>query len=128
MEQVQTVSDSELILMRIIWENGGIALYAQIADTLKQKNLDWKKNTIITLLSRLVEKKLLITNKIGRRNEYKALVTEQEYNAAQTKRFVERVYEGDMSGLIGTLLKQDMITDKEKEMLRQHWEGSGGGE
>ncbi len=31
---IQQVSDSELELMRIIWDNGGSALYAQIMEEL----------------------------------------------------------------------------------------------
>lgn len=67
---IQQVSDSELELMRIIWDNGGSALYAQIMEELVRTGHSWQKNTVITLLSRLVEKGLLRTNKIGRRNEY----------------------------------------------------------
>lgn len=50
---IQQVSDSELELMKIIWANGGKALYAQISDGLTNNGYTWQKNTIITLLSRL---------------------------------------------------------------------------
>ncbi len=64
------ITDYELELMKIIWTNNGTALYAEIIQGLNAKGNDWTKNTIITLLSRLIEKGLLKTNKIGRRNEY----------------------------------------------------------
>ena len=121
MRQVQPVSDSELILMRIIWEDGGRALYAQISDALSQKGMSWNKNTIITLLSRLVEKGLLKTSKIGRRNEYIALVSEPEYHATQTKQFVDKVYDGNVQGLINTLLGQGFISAQDQEKLRRYW-------
>lgn len=125
MRQIQLVSDSELILMRIIWENGGMALYAQIFDALSQKGMCWNKNTIITLLSRLVEKGLLKTNKIGRRNEYTALVNEPEYHAAQTKQFVDKVYDGNVQGLINTLIGQGFVSAQEEDKLRKHWKAGG---
>ena len=56
---IQQVSDSELELMKIIWENGGMALYADIMEKLAQTGRTWQKNTVTTLLSRLVEKGLL---------------------------------------------------------------------
>ncbi len=72
---MQQASDYELELMKVIWDNGGTALYAQIYAALEEKGICWTKNTIITLLSRLIDKKLLKANKIGHRNKYTALVS-----------------------------------------------------
>ena len=96
---IQQVSDSELELMKIIWENGGMALYADIMEKLAQTGRTWQKNTVTTLLSRLVEKGLLKTNKIGRRNEYTAIVSEEDYQADQMKCFLDKLYEGNAKGL-----------------------------
>lgn len=40
---IQQVSDSELELMKIIWENGGMALYANIMEKLAQTGRTWQK-------------------------------------------------------------------------------------
>ena len=88
---MQQVSDYELELMKAIWGNGGTALYAQIVEALSGKGMDWTKNTIITLLSRLVDKGYLKTGKIGRRNQYTELVSENEYRITQTEHFVNKI-------------------------------------
>ena len=119
---VQQVSDSELELMRIIWAKGGRVLYAQIMDELAAAGSRWQKNTVITLLSRLVEKGLLKTSKIGRRNEYAALVTEADYQALQTEKLIKKFYEGNAEGLVSTLIQRDMLTAEDYEELRQFWE------
>lgn len=119
---MQQISESELVLMKIIWKNGGSALYSHIMDELEKDNNEWKKNTVLTLLSRLVEKNYLRTNKIGRRNEYKAVVAEQEYRAAQTQNFLDRVYEGNVSGLVSTLLQQDILSAEELKEIEKFWE------
>ena len=75
---LQQVSDSELELMKIVWASGGTALYAHIMEELVKRGRVWQKNTVITLLSRLVDKGLLKTSKIGRRNEYTAVVSEAD--------------------------------------------------
>ena len=121
---VQQVSDSELELMKIIWASGGKALYAQISDGLINNGYKWQKNTIITLLSRLVDKGLLKTNKIGRRNEYFAVVSEQDYQATQTQNFLEKLYEGDAKGLVSTLIQRDMLSEQDYEDLKRYWERS----
>ena len=60
------ISDSELELMKIIWSAGGAALYAQIMEALAEEGRSWQKNTVITLLSRLVDKGFLTVRKLGR--------------------------------------------------------------
>lgn len=119
---VQQVSDSELELMKIIWANGGTALYAHIMEELAKTGRTWQKNTIITLLSRLVEKRLLKTNKIGRRNEYTAIVSETEYQAAQTQTFLNKLYEGNAKGLVATLIQKELLSAEDYEDLKQFWE------
>ena len=117
----QQISDSELELMKIIWGNGGTALYAQIMEALSKKGRTWQKNTIITLLSRLVDKGFLKTNKIGRRNQYTAIVSESDYQAAQTQNLIGKLYDGDVKGLVTTLIQREMITSQDYEELKRFW-------
>ena len=120
---LQQVSDFELELMKIIWENGGTALYAEIVEKLDSKGMSTTKNTIISLLLRLIEKGFLKTNKIGRRNRYTALVSEAENQAAQTETFLDKIYEGDAKGLISTLIQKELISADDYEELKNHWKG-----
>lgn len=126
MKMTGQISDSELELMKIIWAEGGKALYARIMEKLADTGCSWQKNTVITLLSRLVEKGLLKTNKIGRRNEYTAIVSEAEYQAAQTQNFLNKLYEGSAKGLVSTLIQKEMLTAAEYEDLKKFWEGGAG--
>ena len=121
---IQQVSDFELELMKTIWGNGGTALYAEIAEALEKKGTPAPKNTIISLLSRLIEKGFLKTNKIGRRNRYTALVSEADYRAAQTETFLDKIYEGSAKDLISTLIQKEMISPDDYENLKKRWEGS----
>ena len=121
---IQQVSDFELELMKTIWGNGGTALYAEIAEALEKKGTPATKNTIISLLSRLIEKGFLKTNKLGRRNRSTALVSEADYRAAQTETFLDKIYEGSAKDLISTLIQKEMISPDDYENLKKHWEGS----
>lgn len=125
---IQQVSDFELELMKTIWANGGTALYAEIVDTLEKRGTPATKNTIISLLSRLIEKGFLKISKIGRRNRYTALVTEAEYRAAQTETFLDKIYEGSAKDLISTLIQKELISPDEYENLKKYWEGGGSGD
>jgi predicted transcriptional regulator len=120
---VQQASDYELELMKIIWSNGGTALYAEIVIGLEAKGNSWTKNTIITLLSRLIDKGMLTTSKTGRRNIYRAVVAEGEYQADQTMRFLDKVFEGDINGLVSTLIKKDLLSSSDYVELQKQWNG-----
>ena len=56
--------------------------------------------------------------KIGRRNEYTTLVSEMEYQTAQTKNFLDKVYEGSVKGLVSNLIMGDLLADEEYEELK----------
>lgn len=118
---MQQISDYELELMKVIWTNGGTALYADIVASLSAKGMDWTKNTIITLLSRLIDKGLLKTNKIGHRNRYTAIVSEEEYQSSQTENFLYKVYEGNAKGLVSALIQKDLLSAADYEDLKTYW-------
>ena len=115
------ISESELVLMKIIWKNGGAALYSFIMDELEKDKNEWKNNTVLTLLSRLVEKKILKVKKIGRRNEYVATVMEQEYQTMQTHSFLDKIYGGNVKNLVSTLLQQDILSADELKEIESFW-------
>ena len=120
---MQQISDYELELMKIIWANGGTALYAEIVKALEDRGTPWTKNTIITLSSRLISKGFLKTSKIGRRNEYTAVVSEGEYQTAQTQNFLDKIYEGNAKGLVSTLIQKALLSPEDYEELKTHWRG-----
>ena len=122
---IQQIYDSELELMRIVWARGGTALYAHIMEDLEKAGRTWQKNTVITLLSRLVEKGLLRTSKLGRRNQYTALATEADYQAAQAQTLLNKLYEGSAKGLVSTLIERELLSAADYEELRSFWRDGG---
>ena len=62
-------------------------------------------------MSRLINKGFLSAKKIGRRNEYTTLVSETEYQTAQTKNFLDKIYEGNASGLVSNLILGDLLAE-----------------
>ena len=121
MTMTQKISESELVLMKIIWKNGGTALYSLIMEELEKDGNKWKNNTVLTLLSRLAGKKYLKIKKIGRRNEYIAAVTEEEYQSIQTESFLDTVYGGNVKNLVSTLLRQEILSADELKEIESFW-------
>lgn len=117
---LQQISDAELEIMRIVWENPEkVTLFPYIMEELATRGKPCQKNTLIVLLSRLMNKGFLNAKKIGRRNEYTALVSETEYQTAQTKNFLDKIYEGNAKGLVSNLIMGDLLTDEEYKELKK---------
>ncbi len=116
---VQQISDAELEIMKIVWGNPEkVTRFPYIMDGLAARGRQCQKNTLIVLLSRLMNKGFLSAKKIGRRNEYTTLVSEAEYQTAQTKNFLDKIYEGSAKGLVSNLIMGDLLTDEEYEELK----------
>lgn len=116
---LQQLSDSELEIMKIVWENPEEAtLFSYIMDGMAAKGKPCQKNALIVLLSRLINKGYLSARKKGRRNEYTTLISETEYQTAQTKYFLQKIYEGNIKGLVSNLIMGDLLTDEEYEDLK----------
>ncbi len=117
---VQKLSDAELEIMKIIWGNPDkVTLFSYIIDSLAARGKPCQKNTLIVLLSRLINKGFLSAKKIGRHNEYTTLISETEYQMAQTKNFLYKIYEGNVKGLVSNLISGDLLTDEEYDELKK---------
>lgn len=117
---VQKISDAELEIMKVVWANGEKpTFFAYLINELATRGKSWQKNTLITLLNRLVNKGFLKAKKIGRCNEYTPLVSEMEYQTTQTRNFLNKIYEGNVKGLVSNLISGDLLTDEEYEELKK---------
>ncbi len=117
---IQQISDAELEIMKIIWGNPeAVTLFSYIMDGLAARGKPCQKNTLIVLLSRLINKGFLRAKKIGRHNEYTTLVSEAQYQTVQTRNFLDKIYEGSAKGLVSTLIMGDLLADEEYEELKR---------
>lgn len=117
---VQQVSDAEFEIMKIVWGNPEeVTLFPYIMDKLAERGKPCQKNTLIVLLSRLISKGFLSAKKVGRRNEYTPLVSETEYQTAQTRHFLDKIYEGSAKGLVSNLISGDLLNEEEYEELKK---------
>lgn len=113
------ISDAELEIMKIVWGNPEeVTLFPNIMDALAERGKPCQKNTLIVLLSRLMNKGFLSAKKTGRRNEYTALISEEEYRTDQTRTFLDKIYEGSVKGLVSTLIAGDLLDSGEYEELK----------
>jgi len=73
----------------------------------------WKKQTVFTLLNRLVEKGFLSSTKTGKERYYEPLVEREDYLRQETGRFVESFHKNSITGLMSALVSSTDIDEKE---------------
>ncbi len=119
---MRRLSDACFEIMKIVWESELPITTNTIMDTLgKQKN--WKAQTIITLLMRLVELGFLRTEKKGRFRNWFPIVEKNDYMTYETNHFVRDYYKNSLTSLFAALTDNDKVDPEElaglEKLIRQ---------
>lgn len=119
MEEVvlmKDISKSELEIMKFLWKNGE-STSIEIVENVSQKN-EWKSNTIMTLVSRLVSKGIVEAKKSkGTLIKYKPIITEYDYKTRETTNFIDKVYNGSIENMLVAFAKNKKLTKSDLEEL-----------
>lgn len=120
MEEIfKSLPDSELKVMKIVWNNNKKMSTGEI-DAILKDEVDWKLSTLQVILSRLTEKGFLKNEKIGRINYYSPIVDSSKYTRHETKNFIRKMYDNSSKKLIASLIEgDDMLTDEDIEEIKR---------
>lgn len=113
---VSKITDSEVEVMRVLWEAKCELPIAEIRRTLEQTS-NWETSTIKTLLRRLCKKGVVLATK-KEVFYYKPLVSKEEYNEYTTQSLIDRLYSGSVKNLVASLLGSKKLNDTDIEELR----------
>ena len=122
MEELQEMSEAEKEIMEIIWSNGGSIYIAELLKKAEENGRGWKRTTIRTFITRLIEKGFIISTRRGRMSEYRAAVTREEYLSGQDHTFVREYFDGSVKHLLTSLFGQEKLDAQTVDELQQFWE------
>lgn len=116
MSALPQISEAEYEVMKIVWK------YAPInTNEITEKLLatsSWSPKTIQTLIKRLVNKGVLTYEKESRVFVYTPLVQECDYIGQESKSFLNRFYDGDITAMVSSFIENDRLTESEINSLR----------
>lgn len=112
------LSDAEFEIMKVLWKYDTFISSDQIMKSLEDKK-QWKPQTILTLLSRLIKKKFVELNKKNNRNYYKPIVLEKTYLEFETNNFFNKFHDSSLIGLVNSLYISNQIEDSEIKQLKK---------
>lgn len=107
--------DSELKIMSVLWKEGD-STAKHISDVLKEET-GWNVNTTYTLIKRCIKKGAI------ERSEpnfmCRALIPQEDVQAAETKELINKVYDGSEDKLFAALLGKKSLSKEQIEKLKQ---------
>ena len=102
------LGDAELDIMLIIWSADDPVSSTYILERLKPKR-DWALATLMTALSRLCEKGVVLCEKQGHKNIYSAVLREREYKESESKSFLQRFHGNSFMNMVASLYNSRSI-------------------
>ena len=103
------IQDSELEVMRVLWENGGTLPLFDIRRALQTRS-SWDDSTMKTLVRRLQQKGVV---QLVRRGVYTAVVSESEYTKWSTQAFVDKIFAGSAKKLVATMVSSGHLSKED---------------
>ncbi|ATQ41420.1 BlaI/MecI/CopY family transcriptional regulator [Caulobacter mirabilis] len=97
------ITEAESVVMAALWRHGALSA-ASLIEAVKARQA-WGDATIKTLLSRLIHKKAILSEKVDGRQLYRALLDRDAYVAGEVADLVDRLFDGDPHALAAHLAK-----------------------
>lgn len=109
------ISDAELEVMKVIWEEKEVTSLEIIN---KLKHCNWNDNTVRTLINRLIAKKAVgISKREGKTYTYVPLIKENEYKIKRSRKFIGQFYNGSLNEMVLNFISSNEISQDEIQEL-----------
>ncbi|HOQ07909.1 MAG TPA: BlaI/MecI/CopY family transcriptional regulator [Clostridiales bacterium] len=118
MREMKRLPDAEFEVMKIVWQNEPPVTTGIVMEQLGKKK-EWKAQTVVSLMLRLVERGFLRTEKAGRERLYFPEVSREEYLKFETGNFIKQYHNNSLLNLVNTLYDDDALTDGDINELLQ---------
>lgn len=111
-----SISESEWAVMETIWNEPPRTLQDVLSSL---KHTGWSTTTIQTYLARLVKKGALTTQRQGKGYLYYPAVAEDDCRLAESRNFLNRVYNGSLSQMVKGFVKSGSLSEDELSELKK---------
>ncbi len=117
-KNLKKLPDAEFDIMKVIWANEPPVTTTMIMEQLG-KEKEWKIQTVVSLMLRLVERGFLRSEKHGKERSYFPLINREEYLKFETGNFMKQYHDSSLFNLINTLYDDKALTDEDIDELLQ---------
>jgi BlaI family transcriptional regulator, penicillinase repressor len=115
-EKTPLLSEAQREIMNIVWDNEEVGV-AEVWGILADRR-PVARNTVLTLITRLVDKGWLQPRRVGNAFRYTAARPRDEARADEIRRLVDTVFDGSAEGLVMSLLEVGNLSPDESDRIR----------
>lgn len=115
---LKKLPDAEFEIMKVIWASDPPITTSLIMERLG-KEKEWKAQTIITLMLRLVERGFLRTEKKGKERNYFPLISKEDYLKFETGDFMDRFHSNSITSLVAALYQGNKLNEDDLDELEK---------
>lgn len=115
---MKKLGEAELEIMQVIWKAGAPMTSSFILKELQERR-KWKLSTLMTSLSRLVDKGFISCDRTTGNNLYSSIISENDFKAKESKSFLEKLYNNSIQNMVATLYSNKAINDSDMNELRK---------
>ena len=112
---IRRLPDAELEVMQALWDCETPAA-REAVEAILYPNHPMAVTTLLTLLTRLREKGFVTIEKQGRKSFYTPCISREEYLAAQSRNFFQRLCGGNLSALANALCDSGLSREELDEL------------
>lgn len=118
MKNIKKLPDAEFDIMKVVWANDPPITTNIIMEQLGNER-EWKAQTVISLMLRLVERGFLRTEKNSKERTYFPMVNKEDYLKFETGNFIKQFHDNSFLNLVNTLYDDKALSDGDiDELLR----------
>jgi BlaI family penicillinase repressor len=117
MNKIPSITEAEIEVMKLLWENNPLSSN-DIISSLSDK-MNWSNQTIKTFINRLLNKNAITFEKKGRNYLYYPLVSQDDYLKAENKSFLHQFYNGAVSMLFSKFIEEEELSDEEIDNIQK---------
>ncbi len=116
---MKKISESEQEIMLAIWNaEDEKSITASYLEEIFGEEKGWKKTSILTFLSRLVEKGYLSCEKKGKTNFYQPLISYEKFSSKESKNILHKLYRNSLKNFVSALYDGEELSKQDVKELR----------
>lgn len=116
-EMVKKLGEAELEIMQVIW-GSEIPVTSNYILKQLQGRRKWQLSTLMTSLSRLIDKGFLSCDRSTGSNLYSWTISENAYKTGASRHFLEKLYNNSIQNMVASLYSAKAIKSSDVEELK----------
>lgn len=117
MKEMPSISESELEIMKLLWEKSPLTSN-EIIDSI-DPSMNWSDNTVKTFINRLLNKEAIVNERSGRSYLYYPNVSYDEFLESENKSFLNTIYGGSVDLLLSKFIEDENLSDDDIDELQK---------